>query len=363
MGKNQEDAAAEMNALLSIIVPVHNTAPWLRRCLDSLVGQTYRDLEIICVNDGSTDASGAILDEYAARDARIKVIHQKNAGVSAARNRGLDAATGAYVTFVDADDWVEPDAYEKVVSVFSDSVDLVCFGVDVEGVDDSGLEEYCNLMPDTEMGLSPRFIAGMNTSVWNKVYRVDIIRKHAVRFPEGQAYGEDVAFVCCYASVGKHVVGVSDKLYHYVLHEGSAMAAPSIGLRIADDLMRGYDYVHAFYTAKGCSSRMRPVLERMHQDWYYQSKRYGVSLDAVVSAMIKAARRGGFLHSSSSPYMLELRKMDVAPWERPFHWFTENRECYGLFGKAVASVTYEPERRVYRILGCCVCVIRKEEMP
>ena len=163
---------------LSIVVPVYNAAAWMRTCLESLIHQTLQELEIICVDDGSTDGTLAVLQEYAAKDTRIKVIHQENAGVSASRNAGLDIVTGELVTFVDADDWVEPDAYEKVLAAFSDSVDLVCFGVDVEGVDDSGLAEYCNLMPDTEMGLSPRYIAGMNTSVWNKVYRVDIIRKH-----------------------------------------------------------------------------------------------------------------------------------------------------------------------------------------
>lgn len=352
-----------MGALLSIVVPVYNGSAFLPRCLESLLGQTYRELEIICVDDGSTDNSLETLQHYAAQDSRMKVIHQENAGVSAARNAGLDAATGEYVTFVDADDWVEPDTYEKVLAAFSDSVDLVCFGVDVEGVDDSGLEEYCRLLSDGPTPPSPNCIAGMNACVWNKVYRHSIIQAHDMRFPEGQAYGEDDAFIFCYAAViCGEIVGIQCRGYHYVLHEGSAVTSPSKGLRIADDLMRGYDYVHAFYTAKGCSSRMRPVLERMHQDWYYQSKRYVGNLDALVPAMIKAARRGGFLHSSFSSYMLELRKMHVAPWERPFHWFTENRECYGLFGRAVASVTYESERRVYRILGCCVCVIRKEEM-
>ena len=98
--------------VISIIVPVYNVAPFLSRCLDSLVGQTYENLEIICVDDGSTDGSAAILDACAAKDSRIKVIHQENAGVSVARNRGLDAATGEFVTFVDADDWLEPDADE-----------------------------------------------------------------------------------------------------------------------------------------------------------------------------------------------------------------------------------------------------------
>ena len=119
--------------LVSVIVPVYNTAPWLRKCLDSIINQTYRNLEIICVNDGSTDDSASILDEYAAKDARIKVIHQANAGVSVARNKGLDIAVGEYVSFVDSDDWLEPETYERALNRMSDDVDMVWYGTAVEG--------------------------------------------------------------------------------------------------------------------------------------------------------------------------------------------------------------------------------------
>ena len=90
---------------VSVVVPVYNVAPYLRQCMDSLVGQTLRDIEIICVDDGSTDGSGAMLDEYATRDKRVRVIHQANAGAGSARNVGLDAATGEYLFFCDPDDW------------------------------------------------------------------------------------------------------------------------------------------------------------------------------------------------------------------------------------------------------------------
>lgn len=94
---------------VSIIVPVYNTEKYLRRCLDSIAAQTFADWECICVDDGSPDAAGAILDDYAAKDSRFVVIHQENGGVSRARNAGLDAACGEYVGFVDSDDWVESE--------------------------------------------------------------------------------------------------------------------------------------------------------------------------------------------------------------------------------------------------------------
>ena len=100
------------NAKISVIIPVYNREKSLKKCLDSVMGQTYKNLEIILVDDGSKDSSGVICDEYAAGDSRIKVIHQQNAGVAAARNAGLAMATGDYIGWVDSDDWIEPDMYE-----------------------------------------------------------------------------------------------------------------------------------------------------------------------------------------------------------------------------------------------------------
>lgn len=117
-----------MTPLISVIIPVYNVEQYLRRCLDSVVAQTYQNLEIICVDDGSVDHSGKICDQYAARDARIKVIHQENQGLSAARNRGLDAAEGEYIAFVDSDDYILEDMYKKMLDKLLDyNVDLcVC---------------------------------------------------------------------------------------------------------------------------------------------------------------------------------------------------------------------------------------------
>lgn len=105
-----------MSELISIIVPVYNVAEYLTRCIDSILAQTYRNIEIIAVNDGSTDSSGDILDEYSSKHSNIKVIHQKNTGVSKARMRGIDESNGAWIGFVDADDYIEPDMYETLYS-------------------------------------------------------------------------------------------------------------------------------------------------------------------------------------------------------------------------------------------------------
>ena len=115
--------------LLSVIVPVYNTAPWLRKCLNSIINQTYRNIEIICVDDGSTDDSLAVLQQYAVLDSRIKVIHQENAGVSVARNRGVEVASGDYVGFVDSDDSLACNAFEIIVPHMEAKPDVVVFGI------------------------------------------------------------------------------------------------------------------------------------------------------------------------------------------------------------------------------------------
>lgn len=114
---------------ISVIVPVYNCAPYVERCIHSIMAQTHTDLEIICVDDGSTDGSSQLLDKLTMEDPRIHVIHQSNAGVSAARNAGIDIATGDLITFVDSDDAIEPDMYEILLPYFSDeSVDIVHCG-------------------------------------------------------------------------------------------------------------------------------------------------------------------------------------------------------------------------------------------
>ena len=159
--------------LLSVIVPVYRVETYLPKCLDSLVGQTYADLEIILVDDGSPDRSGAICDEYAARDSRIVVIHQENRGLSGARNAGLDRATGEFVAFVDSDDYLERSMYENLmVAAMERNADIVIG--DFYMILESGISRRYIRVPDDgslekvrEMILADR----IPSYVWNKVYR------------------------------------------------------------------------------------------------------------------------------------------------------------------------------------------------
>ena len=149
----------EHNPLISVIVPVYNVAEYLSRCVDSILAQSYENLQIILVDDGSTDDSGKICEEYAKKDARIQVIHQNNGGLSSARNAGLDLASGEYIGFVDSDDWIEPEMYAEMLARMEKyDAQLVCAGrCDVDG--GTG-EKTRGLCPEREECISGEELAG-----------------------------------------------------------------------------------------------------------------------------------------------------------------------------------------------------------
>lgn len=358
MGKNQEDAAAEMNALLSIIVPVYNAATFLPRCLESLIGQTYRDLEIICVDDGSTDASGAILDEYAARDARIKVIHQENAGVSAARNQGLDLAEGSFIFFVDADDWLEPDACEKCMEFMSSGVDLLTFGCFIEGSPSEDyrmrLESHLAMESRTVSKLTPALQLAIGGEIWNKVYRRSLVEEYKLRFPVGLAYGEDKVFQYCYASVARTCASLSQRLYHYRVHSDSAMARLAARQDQGDMARQVFERVRRFYAKHGIAEKiMRPVLALLFFEYYVYGSQV-IPSDrhvAFCKAVYREARDMKLMPYCRFPELQAMRREHMGAVERLFHSFVANRECYGLGRYTVWSVTYEPMQRVHHFLG------------
>lgn len=224
-----------MDPLISVIVPVYNVERYLERCLRSLLGQTYRRMEFLLVDDGSTDASGAICDRFAAADNRIRVIHQKNAGVSAARNAGLDAAEGDYIGFCDPDDYIEPDMYEYLFALLlrKDADIAACSG----WYEHDKLRRYWFESPPDEISLSSweairelhrrRYL---KASVSDKLYRRSVWEK--VRFIEGLTNGEDYDAICRILEEGSRIVCGPQAKYHYVQ-------------RLSGASSRGYDSDYA----------------------------------------------------------------------------------------------------------------------
>lgn len=211
---------------ISVIIPVYNAEPFLPACLDSVLAQTYRELEIILVNDGSTDASGAICDCYASIDKRIQVIHQKNGGVSRARNRGLEVATGELVSFVDSDDTMEPDMYDFLVRLMQEhEADISHCGYkryDKQGVLVREVNGTHRLMVQSGEEAIVCMLRGdfFSNGLWNKLFRSKVVQ--GLRFQEDLKNNEDVLFCVHAFSRTKTVVFQDEGKYHYYDHPTSA---------------------------------------------------------------------------------------------------------------------------------------------
>lgn len=204
--------------LISVIVPVYNVEQYLARCVDSILSQTYENLEIILVDDGAKDRSGRICDEYAARDSRVCVIHKENGGLSSARNAGIEAATGEYLAFVDSDDWLELDAYAHMLSLMKQyDAKLVCAGrYDVNGK--TG-ERRVGLCPKKEECIPAEEMVGRiflwdncDSSACDKLYHHSLL--DSFRYPEGRVC-EDVPVTYRIVLQAERVVMCDKPIYNY----------------------------------------------------------------------------------------------------------------------------------------------------
>ena len=220
------DSSDMVLPVISVIVPIYGVEPYLKKCLDSIINQTYKNLEIILIDDGSPDRCGEICDEYAAKDSRIIVIHQENEGLSEARNAGLNIATGEYLLFVDSDDWIEYEACETVLALaLQQHAEMVCFAhkrynssgeTIIRAVDRPGVIEKTELIRQLvwETGV-------IKTSIWNKFYARKLFQN--IRFPKGRNF-EDLA-VFAYLVHSANIIYVTNAiLYNYYIRKESIMS-------------------------------------------------------------------------------------------------------------------------------------------
>lgn len=213
---------------ISIIVPIYNVEKYLSRCIDSIVQQSYQDLELILVDDGSPDGCGVICDRYAEKDSRIIVIHQKNAGVSAARNAGLACATGKWIGFVDPDDYIAADMYQEMIDAMETTgAELVVCGYDY--VDEDGkidgqrrypIAENESLTQEQLMSRFSDMPPSIRLGVCNKLFKNNLL--HDLKFVEGLHSSEDVLFLTEYACKINKAVVVHKPLYLNTVRQGSA---------------------------------------------------------------------------------------------------------------------------------------------
>lgn len=218
--------------LVSFIVPVYNAARTLDTCIQSIMRQTYSHFEIILINDGSTDQSGALCDQYTASDSRIRTFHQANKGAASARNKGIHHALGTYIQFVDADDFIAPEMTRMLVGEMNDDVDLAICGYATH-VLQKGKQRTADHIPSIQGTFSHRtyiesigllYAETIFPSPCNKLYKADVILAESVRFMDAFHMGEDVLFNIDYIEVCNYVSVVPRALYTYVIRDQESLS-------------------------------------------------------------------------------------------------------------------------------------------
>lgn len=243
--------------LISVIVPVFNIEKYISRCVESIIGQTYSNLQIILVDDGSIDSSGEICDAYAKRDDRIQVIHQKNGGLVIARKAGLAVAIGEYIGFVDGDDYIEHNFYETLLNfILEEDVDFVHTGYVYEknGVSINQCKFESNIYEldkDTAVKIINDYFFGVDEEKYitfgivSKLFRSDFIIKCYDEVPDSQSYGEDLLCSCVCLLSGKRASFHREALYHYVCRPDSFTHSKEITLILK--AARLYDQLYELF--------------------------------------------------------------------------------------------------------------------
>jgi glycosyltransferase involved in cell wall biosynthesis len=250
-----------MNPAISVIVPVYNSEEDLNYCLDSLILQKFKDLEVICINDGSNDGSAAILQAYAAKDSRIRVFSQDNAGTGAARNLGIRNARGEFIMFCDSDDFYTPDTCEKMYAAARKSgADLVkCYFTSMCG---SRFFNERAMQPQIEEEivhpLNKEWKGYLGRGIWDKIFRKSIVDQ-GIWFPQTRC-AEDVAFLMQYMAVASTCFVIPDTLYYYDIRDDSVSGKHENNVvNLQSDVIASYQFVLRFLAGKNLVKE-NPVL-------------------------------------------------------------------------------------------------------
>ena len=240
---------------VSIIVPVYNVEKYLDRCLNSLVNQTLRDIEIFVVNDGSPDHSQEIIDKYANMDARVIPLKKKNGGLSDTRNFALPHVIGEYIAFVDSDDYVEKDMYEKMYQEAKKGK--------YDMVECDYIWEYPNRQVIDHSNVEDNYFTDIRVPAWNKLYKTELVKEKKIKFPVGLHY-EDIVF--CYELLPwtENIGYVKEPLYHYIQRDDSIANTQDIKVRELYDIL---NIVWDYY-------QKNKILDKYHDEIEYMFIRY-----------------------------------------------------------------------------------------
>lgn len=231
-----------MDKKVSIIIPVYNVSEFLDECVESACNQTYSNIEIILVDDGSTDDSGKKCDVFEKIDGRIRVVHKENGGLSSARNAGLDIATGEYIYFLDSDDYIENTLLEKTIHYMNDGYDMVIFGYNkvymdgrIEPLPYHMSGKYIHNDEKEKIDFLTRILlkGRVGWEAWSRIYRRDIIEKFQLRFVDNKRiFAEDLYFCLCYSAHVKRFLSIDSLLYYYRQRDNSIMGCDAVKLNV-----------------------------------------------------------------------------------------------------------------------------------
>ncbi len=306
-----------MEPLISVIIPVYNPGEHLRKCLDSIIGQTHRNLEIILIDDGSTDDSGKVCDEYAAKDSRVVCVHQPNGGVSNARNHGLSLAHGDYVNFPDSDDYLEPDSYEYLLKLMNEhQVDAVNFEYFVTYPS----HENAHQLSDSSYGLfdtegAHRIVLTDEPFCCNKLYKKEQV--DGLSFRTDIFRGEDSLFAHQALDRAEKVWFDKRPLYHYVQSEESACRGVFRPNQLS--AMKLYDAYEPLYKEKypalyqPFSILMANLLTTLYYDMWADKKDYKEE-QKNIKKEYKLRYKQIDLRQADIKQRVKLRLFRVSPW-------------------------------------------------
>lgn len=243
---------------VSVIVPVYNTEKYIRKCVDSIINQTYSNLEIILVNDGSTDNSLSIINEY--KDSRITIINNSNNGVSYSRNTGIEASTGDYILFVDSDDYLDVQCVKRCVNAISNTdVDYVVFGSKhYKPFSDTMIKEIKYNEKIIDCNIDKGFALDIELSPWNKLYRSDFINNNHLLFPLDN-YFEDYIFTMDVVKNSNKIAYISDSLYCYTVEREGNLSNNQ--LQKAEDIIEASKRIAESYKKEGLFDRFYEELK------------------------------------------------------------------------------------------------------
>lgn len=237
-----------MNPLISVIIPIYNVEKYLARCVDSIVNQTYKNLEIILVDDGSPDRCPQMCDDYAKKNSRIKVVHKKNGGLSDARNAGIAVATGEYISFIDSDDWIDLETYDLVLEkMLATNSQIGAFNL--KSVSDSNFKTEYNenyIVIDSQKAIENTIDnVNVRTVVWNKLYHRSVLENLSFRVGK---LNEDEFFTFYALSNAQHIVYLFRQLYFYYQRPNSIMGTYSLKrLDMLDGVKERMEFVEKKY--------------------------------------------------------------------------------------------------------------------